>query len=193
RQNGGGKNGFGPPEEYRPDNNQYNDRHNDRRERRERPAGAARRPDFFLTRWADKAVEKYYQIVPRRSLAKSAPVKERLMVLLAVLAVIGVITGTISLIMAATPQNISGKWQLTDNDKMTFEFNRGKVVVMILSEGRWVEDRRGEYTTKKQDDKNLLVIIYEDGITRHLYYEIDGDTAVFTNVDTNIQQTGIRS
>ena len=135
---------------------------------------------------ADWVIGKYHTIVPRRSYARSTPLGERLAVLAAAIAVIAVIAVGTTLIVEAIPARITGRWQVSDG--LVMEFTSGGEAILWVSQG--AEEKayqRGTYELARSDGRNLLTIRYEDGLTRRLYYIIEGDVGYFTNVDTNME------
>jgi len=94
----------------------------------------------------------------------------------------------ISAIIASIPDSIDGEWRIGEENAQslfTVEFSDGEVVARVYDEnGEEHIYKTGTYDTSRKNGRDLLTIEYDDGGLSHLYYEIDGGTGEFVNVDT---------
>lgn len=155
--------------------------------------GFDRRTAPFL----DKLLEKFYYVKfkdMRRRRADDAAEKRRLRrrvwsvcgVLLAV-AVCGFF-----FFMSLLSEPINGKWIVSYDvggaPNIIMEFKPGGgASISVKSEDGWHIHRQGRYQTQRKNGHDMLTITYEDGSVARLYYEIDGKTGTFINVDTNME------
>lgn len=155
--------------------------------------GFDRRTAPFL----DKLLEKFYYVKfkdMRRRKADDAAEKRRLRrhvwsvcgVLLAVAVCAFLFIGSLF------SEPINGKWivsyDVSGAPNILMEFKPGGgASISVKSEDGWHIHRQGRYRTQRKNGHDMLTITYEDGSVARLYYEIDGKTGTFINVDTNME------
>jgi|GEM_PF-1602678 len=126
--------------------------------------------------------------LPQRNRAVSSSKLERLAVVGVLAAALVLVIVLVTVIVASIPENVKGEWRVSDEkDKstMTVEFSGGEVTARVYGEdGDAYVYKKGTYKTERRNGRDLLTIEYEDGGVSHLYYEIDGKTGHFVNVDT---------
>ena len=110
---------------------------------------------------------------------------------LAILVILAAVIFTVFCVMRS--DDINGEWIIsTDtagNPNIIMEFKPGgSAVISVKSEDGWHVHKKGTYKTQRQNGRDMLIIQYDDGDVKRLYYEIDGDTGTFNNVDTNTKE-----
>ena len=116
--------------------------------------------------------------------------RRRIWAVAGILAVL--LVGGLLVFRIMTASDINGKWIIsTDssgNPNIIMEFKPGgRAAVSVKSGDGWHVHKQGRYTTNRKNGHDMLTIMYEDGDVRRLYYIIDGKSATFINVDTNVQ------
>ena len=145
----------------------------------------------------DKLLEKFYYIKfkdLRRRRADDAAEKKRLrrnvwsvcgvLLMVAVFSVI--------FFMSLLSEPINGKWIVSYDvggaPNIVMEFKPGgSASISVKSADGWHIHRQGRYRTQRKNGHDMLTITYEDGSVSRLYYEINGKTGTFINVDTNME------
>ncbi len=107
-----------------------------------------------------------------------------------VAAVLVLVISAFVLLHILRSDDINGEWIIsTDtagNPNIVMEFKPGgSAIISVKSEDGWHVHKKGTYKTRRQNGRNMLVIQYDDGDVKRLYYVIEGDTGTFNNVDTN--------
>ncbi|MBQ9993986.1 MAG: hypothetical protein IJP17_04680 [Clostridia bacterium] len=150
---------------------------------------AYRKIDNVIAPSADKILDVYHKKVPRMKRAKQSTALERLAVVGVVLVLVVGIIAIIAAISNSLSQSLRGEWQISktgSGEVLTIEFLPGREVeVRTYQDGKAHVYKTGEYKTQRKNGYNLLTITYDDGSESRLYYEIDGDEGIFTNVDSN--------
>ena len=88
--------------------------------------------------------------------------------------------------------SVIGKWvvsyDVSDKPNIIMEFKPGgTAVISVRSEDGWHIHKKGRYKTQRKNGYDMLTITYEDGSVSRLYYQIEGRSGTFTNVDTNTE------
>lgn len=87
---------------------------------------------------------------------------------------------------------ITGQWvvsyDINDKPNIVMEFTPGgNAIVSVKSEDGWHVHKQGKYKTQRKNGHDMLTITYEDGTVSRLYYEIEGRSGTFINVETNTE------
>ena len=161
----------------------------------EEPVGLRKRLEMILDRideLTSPVTEKvrvwYNSKMPQLNRAKSSSKWERLAVVGIIAAAAVLVVVMISAIIASIPESIDGEWRIGEENAQslfTVEFSDGEVIARVYDEnGEEHIYKTGTYDTSRKNGRDLLTIEYDDGGLSHLYYEIDGGTGEFVNVDT---------
>lgn len=138
----------------------------------------------------------YNSKMPQLNRAQSSSKWERLALMGILATIVFVVVVLISLIVSSIPSSISGEWMVSEEGStslLTVEFSRGDVTVRVYDEaGEPHVYKHGTYETRRSNGHDLLTVTYEDGSISHLYYEINGITGEFTNVDTGSSDRYLR-
>lgn len=129
---------------------------------------------------------------PAPNRAKGNPLLDRMAVIASGVAALVVVIMLIVGIVSLFPDSLRGEWVVSEQLSVEFSID-GTVTSWVYIDGEPHVERQGEYTVRRRNGYNLLTIIYEDGVERRLYYEIDGNVGTFTNVDTNMQAQYVRA
>lgn len=129
---------------------------------------------------------------PMPNRAKGNPLLDRMAVIASGVAALAIIVALIIGIASLFPDSLRGEWVVSEQLSVEFSID-GTVTSWVYIDGEPHVERQGEYTVRRRNGYNLLTIVYEDGVERRLYYEIDGNVGTFTNVDTNMQAQYLRA
>lgn len=107
-------------------------------------------------------------------------------VLLAVVLCVGIFVASLF------TDEITGQWvvsyDINDKPNVIMEFTPGgSAIVSVKSEDGWHVHKQGQYKTRRKNGHDMLTITYEDGTVSRLYYEIQGRSGTFINVETNVE------
>lgn len=157
---------------------------------------SAKKLDGVTSPFIEKIRKWYHTKVPELNRAQSSPVWERLAIIGVLLGAVALVVTVVVLIISAIPESVKGEWRISPDgaqSMFTVDFQpNGEVVAYAYTDGTAHVYMRGEYSTDRSNGHDLLTIIYEDGSESHLYYELHGETGVFTNVDSNRSDTYVR-
>ncbi len=144
--------------------------------------------DEFTAPYTERVREWYNTKMPQLNRAQSSSKWERLAVVGIVAAVLVILVSVISSIISSIPENISGEWRIGEENAqsmVTVEFSGGEVIARVYDDsGEPHIYKTGVYDTSRKNGRDLLTIEYDDGGLSHLYYEINGKSGEFINVDT---------
>lgn len=137
----------------------------------------------------EKVVGAYREYVPQLKRAKTSDRKDKLTAFIAIVCAVILIIVIGVYVSTLIPPSIKGEWLVEETgsgDMLTVEFTGGgDVIARIYSNGEEHIYREGEYTTRKRNGYNMLIIDYNDGEESRLYYTVTDTGCSFTNVDSN--------
>lgn len=157
---------------------------------------AAHRLDGLTKPYTERVRGWYHTKVPELSRAESRPMWERLAVVGGALVVLVIIIMIIASVVSAIPNSVVGEWRVSEpgaEQLFTVSFERGGAMKAFVYEGDTAHlYKSGEYDTSRKNGRNMLTITLDDGSISHLYYEVNGESGTFTNVDTGREKTYLR-
>lgn len=145
----------------------------------------------------DKLLDRFYQMrfgklkhKRDESAEEKRKARKRIWSVCAVIAVLLLCVGIF--ITTLFTEKITGQWivsyDVNDKPNVIMEFTPGgSAVVSVKSEDGWHVHKQGKYKTQRKNGHDMLTITYEDGTISRLYYEIDGRSGTFINVETNVE------